>query len=298
MYCILSNENYSFCLLNSGISSLVFVSVVHCVSVSQYTPYYVYMPLNRHRILSIVVFLVLASLFFVQALQPALPRMASLAPPTSTAKPSLHCPNAPSEDSKTLHATLRDIQEKRLNTLRLYQEEKSLRTAESARAEGLAVQLDRLSTQTDTQNSQPYHVSSKKHQRTVIPAQVLLAELRTLGFLQDVPTASLTWHCLAMAEVFSKATKSASNNADSSPESIPQCAPDGNEVSSQHGEELTILKGRLKKAEEAAKAAKKAQQENEQLISRLKQQLDESTVACKGLIELVNEQEETIEKLS
>lgn len=229
--------------------------------------------------------------------------MASPTPPSSAAKPPLHRPNTPPEDLKTLQPALRDLQGKRLNAFHLYQEENSLRATQSARAENLAAQLDPLSAQSDTHASQPYHGSLNDHEQTISPAHVLLAELRSLGFLHDVPAASLTWHCLAMAEVFSEATKAlaaepASSIEDSSYENMPHCVRGENGVSSQYGDEVTILKSRLKKAEDAAEAAKRVQQENEQLISRLKQQLDESTIACKGLIELVKEQEETIEKLS
>lgn len=231
------------------------------------------------------------------------PHMASLAPPASTTEPPLHSPNNQSEDLHSLETSLTDLQEKRLKALRLYQEEKTLRLAEAARAENLSAKLNHLSAQPDTQTSGYQHAPLNDHQHTTVPAHALLAELRSLGFLQGVPAASLTWHCLAMAEVLSKAkqvvaAQPASNIEEASVDSTLDRATGENGISAGYMEELTTLKSSLKLAEETAAAAKKAQQENEKLISQLKQQLDESTAACKDLIELVKEQEEIIEKLS
>lgn len=232
--------------------------------------------------------------------------MASLAPPTSAPSPppsspdhSTHSSNPPPDDLTSLKAALSDLQSKRLHALRLYQEEKSSRLAETARAAKLANQLKQLSTTSQSPNSHSHPTTPP-----VISTDFFVAEIRSLGLAYGGPSASLTWHCLAMAERLSKAPQvvvvAEPSETVHNPkiESVAQSIPSHEDPKFHHSDELHLLHQRLKRAEETAAAAKRAQQEKEHLIAELKQQLDESTQACQGLVELVKEQEDTIDKLS
>lgn len=71
-----------------------------------------------------------------------------------------------------------------------------------------------------------------------------------------------------------------------------------NNVQQNRSEEIAQLELRLRKAEIDAAEAKRVAQQKETLIADLKAQLDQSTAACKDLLETVKEQEDTIEKMS
>lgn len=61
---------------------------------------------------------------------------------------------------------------------------------------------------------------------------------------------------------------------------------------------ISDLEKRLERAEKDAAEARCAAQRNEKLVTDLISQLDESTAACKDLMETVREQEDVIDKLS
>lgn len=218
-----------------------------------------------------------------------------------------------SDELRSLQATLADLQSKRLNALQLYQEEKSRRVAEAARAASLAAQLDSLESARPPKgkgSANPDEPSS------IITTDFFIAEVRSLGLAQGGPSASLTWHCLAMTDLLASQPKivivaDPSSRVESSRMSGRQRThssqndrvshaerASNDHVTGANVEELASLNERLRHAEEAAAAAKLSQQRNEGLIADLKEQLDASITACKDLLDTVKEQEDTIEKLS
>lgn len=114
--------------------------------------------------------------------------------------------SASAQQLRAVKQQLKDLQEKRLSALRLYQDEKTLRQRETSRAEKLATQLSNL------QNEQS-HVAKPPPQPFKTPESPQLPPigmLRTDHFSAKVlsttrapssPLISLTWHCMAMADL-------------------------------------------------------------------------------------------------
>lgn len=114
--------------------------------------------------------------------------------------------SASAQQLRAVTQQLKDLQEKRLSALRLYQDEKTLRQRETSRAEKLAAQLSSL-------QKEQHHVVEPPPQpfKSPQPPQLPpIGTVRTNHFNAQVltttrapspPLVSLTWHCLAMADL-------------------------------------------------------------------------------------------------
>lgn len=163
----------------------------------------------------------------------------------------------------------------------------------------------------------PQPVPRVKRADSIIHTDFFVTEIRSLGLAQGGPSASLSWHCLAMTDLLAGppqivvvADRKPSVDGKVTGENVywdaglkgdewiprDECAEEN--VRQDRSEEIAELEKRLLKAEKEAEEAKKVAQQKERLIADLKAQLDESTTACKDLLETLKEQEDTIEKLA
>lgn len=237
----------------------------------------------------------------------------SPANPQSPSKPGSPQTVSPPDDHHSLQSTPADLQAKRLSALQLYQEEKAKRIAEAARAAELAAKIDYLAM---SHHPSGNHDSAHDKSSSIITTDFFIAEVCSLGLARGGPSASLTWHCLAMADLMTSPPKIVLvADPKAQAESLkPSDRPPPHSSRNEHGsypeqgqneaeaivhvEKIAALSKRVRLAEAAAAAAKKSQEQNELLIADLKAQLDASTSACKDLLETVRDQEDTIESLS
>lgn len=206
--------------------------------------------------------------------------------PSSTSTNDLHIANN----------SFSQPESKRVTAIRLYQEEKSRRLANTnINKTDLSSQyhkqacIDSLSNSSSSPSPPP---SSIPCSTGTVFSISQLNNINTVEPVRAIP--SLTWHCLAMTEVLARhAPPIADNN-----HNVESNSKLGVENEQRHRKEIEVLMEKLRWMEERVEKAKRVQGENERLITQLRTQLDESTAACQGLVELVKEQEDTIEKLS
>lgn len=199
-----------------------------------------------------------------------------------------------------------------MSALRLYQEEKVQRQEEAARAEQLLTQLKEL------QRAALAQQQKQTVQRNTITTDLFVAELRGLGLAPPIPSPSLTWHCLAMSDLVTEApdvlailhptsvasdiddtTQALSARGDVSMDHIPfSPTANGSKLPSDVSEDIENLTKRLQQLEAEAEAAKRSVNDNKRLVSDLKSKLDASTATCQNLMQTVEDQRETIVRLS
>ncbi|KAI0564912.1 hypothetical protein FGB62_22g360 [Gracilaria domingensis] len=228
-----------------------------------------------------------------------------MAPTPSAKRRAALAASAANAELRALQMQLADLQSKRLHALRLYQSERTLHQTESARADGLATQLAEL-----------------RQAREVAAAP--LNKLRTEHFDANVrsvarqpnpsPMVSLTWHCLAMADV-----------ATTTPEMIAVLQPTGSRsaegklpavhapasAKAPHAEFIAAHKAdgtSLTNVETVCSLARKLSavsanapslsSDANAVIDQLQAKLNQSNSNCARLLATVQQQQETIQSLS
>lgn len=234
--------------------------------------------------------------------------------PNSTSKPTKYL--SQTEELKSLQATIKDLQAKRINALRLYQDEKNRCQAQTEKVAELSAKLS--SAEFSQSNSQSndlvqsipesshiangYPTSSTNHNTDTTPSRIdkLKAEVRTIGLAPFSCYPSLTWHCLAMKDLIEQPTEvfavlhPISEYEQNQLHDHQTSSTTENILISSNSKSFHTTKGN----DSTVDSTKDDGYNDVRIISELKTQLDETNDACKNLAQIVREQEETIERLS
>ncbi|CAN8076955.1 unnamed protein product [Agarophyton chilense] len=224
--------------------------------------------------------------------------------PTPSSKRRSAVAVAANAELRALQMQLADLHSKRLNALRLYQSEKVLRQTESARADQLAEQLNKL-------RQQPSSSLPLNKLRT----HYFDAQLRSVARIPSPsPMVSLTWHCLAMADaavtapdVLAVLQPTASCPADGALPSA-QSAPTPKAAHLQHAATKDLAGATLTNVDTVCSLSDKLTAVSPQSISlssdpdtaidQLKSELSHSNSTCARLLATVKHQQQTIQTLS
>lgn len=189
------------------------------------------------------------------------------------------------DDVASLRAALKDVQAKRIMALRSYQEEKNGRERAVAAAAASAERYEREAAARALLQKRLDDVGTGLDDRAcVVRSEFFVAELTALGLGCGGPSASLTWHCLAMEEALRV-----------EPRRVQVCVPGDGLMGAR------ARKGDLDERKEplsANGAPSKRSSHDQTLIANLKEQLDASRAALDELLETVKEQEDTIQSLA